>query len=188
MGYPLNAPTILYITPEGERVVHTPARFSSRSLQPPLYYRLGWEREIGEWGWGVELVHHKLFLTNTTDRIQRFDISHGFNILSLYRGRKLTPHFWRREGLGAVIAHPENRVDGQDISQNRGLMGSGYYLSGPALLLGVGRNDKIIGSTIIKMNLDLIFAYAWVPLYQGYATFPHLSLHLSLGMGYIIRK
>jgi hypothetical protein len=132
-GGPLNLRTPLTIRQGGEPDVHVRARWATRPFESPIYYGVGGFRREGGREWALELLHHKLYLRNPPPEVQRFSISHGYNLVLASYGIELAHGIWSRLGGGAVVAHPESTVRGRTLDEGRGLFGLGYHLAGPAV-------------------------------------------------------
>ena len=81
-----NVPSKLIIRQEGYETIRRNAMYSSKSFQLPPYYdfRLSLLRNDSS-AFGVKFIHHKRYLTNTTNDSIDFEITHGYTILSLTR-------------------------------------------------------------------------------------------------------
>jgi len=181
-GFPINAPLPLRIRLDTE-IIDVIGKFHSEPFNLPVYWDIRVERWVNNNSFELELIHHKLYLQDLPREIQEFSISHGYNILLFNRGyRKETPFIWRFGG-GVVIPHPENQIYEKKLPAG-GFGGSGYYIGGPAV--------QIAGSTIyspfhwfqLSLELKCISALCWVPVYDGYAFVPNISLHLNGGFGF----
>ncbi len=158
------------------------AEYETRPLESPFYYawRVAFERGPG--AWELQFVHHKLYLTNPPDEIQHFEISHGFNILTL--NRAVERHgLSLRAGFGLVVAHPQSDVRGMS-GPDSGFFDTGYVLTGPAALLGVGKEFPLTTRFSIASEAQLIAAWARVPVGGGRADAPHVGLHWLIGIRY----
>ena len=182
-GFALNVPTRLTIRQAGQPDISLTAHYDGRSFASPLYYAV----RIGRWargrGWEVELIHHKLYLQNPPSEVQQFDVSHGFNLVSVNRAIAIGGTIVR-PGVGLVLTHPENVVRGQALSQSRGLLGWGYYLSGPMAQLAVARRFHAWDRLFIAAEGKVTAAYARVPVQEGSATLSNVAFHGLLGVGY----
>jgi hypothetical protein len=184
-GTALNARAPLKISQEGEEDLRFTARYETRALEPPFYY--GWRvsRWKGSRAWALDFIHHKIHLTDPPPAVERFSISHGFNLLSIVRLWDFT-HIHGYAGLGAVIAHPESTVRGRALAENEGMGNAGYYLGGPALTLGGGRSVRILDRLMLSAEMRATLARAKVPVEGGSAWFTHLAAHFLIGAGFRI--
>lgn len=183
LGGAWNLPLPLVIRQDGHEDIRLHARWDSRSLRPPLYYAGRLVTRDGDRGWMLDLTHHKLHLANPPAEVKEFSISHGYNLLALYR---LMERDRRRLGLGAgvVITHPENEVRGAKLDESGGPLGGGYHLSGPALGTLVAwlpeRRDGLYATAEARLTLS----YAGVPVAGGRARVPNVALHVTVGAGW----
>ena len=138
-------------------------------------------RERG--AWELQFVHHKIHLTNTTEEIQHFEITHGLNVVTVNRTFETLP-VAMRVGGGFIIAHPESVVRGLSWYDEGGIFDSGYHLTGPAILGGVGKHFRVSSRLSVGLEVQLIAAWAKVPVAEGSATAPNVALHGMVGVGY----
>lgn len=131
-------------------------------------------------GWEAEFVHLKIELRNRPGEIQRFEVSHGYNLLCLnfVRSRDLWGY---HIGTGIVVTHPENEIRRQKLSQPRGMSGSGYYLSGPVVQAGVSKVWKGTQSPYCVLEGKISAAYSKIPVSNGWAMTPVIALQGLLG-------
>lgn len=184
-GGALNLPTPLLIRQAGHEDLRVDARWETRPFETPLYYlvRLVFRDPrdpLG--GWAVDLTHHKLHLANAPAGVQRFAISHGYNLLMLHR---FTGRGALRAGVGAgaVIAHPESEVRGARHDEGGGLFGAGYYAAGPSLGASLALLPVRRARNHLVAEARLVLAHARVAVAGGEARVPNASLHLTLGVG-----
>ena len=184
-GSAYSVPTPLRIRQAGTADVTLTARYATRPFRDSPYYMY----RVGRWsastrrGWEVELLHHKLYLRNTPPEVERFELTHGFNMLFVNRARRGRAAI-SRLGLGVVVAHPEATVRGRVLTGNRGLLRDGYYLAGPAAQVAVARRIAL-GRTSLFAAVEAkgTAAYARVPVADGHASVPSLAAHLLVGLG-----
>ncbi len=182
VGFPVGFPSPLTIRQAGRPDIATRARFESRPFRKPIYY--GWR--IGRWdgsrGWELEFVHDKLYLEDKPAGIDAFAVSHGYNLLTLNRA-------WargglvRRAGAGAVVAHPENTIRGKPLPENGGLLGWGYYLSGPTVQAAVEKRFRVRGDLFLPVEWKATASFARIPVADGSADVPRAALHGLAGLG-----
>lgn len=163
------------------------ANYDTHPFESPVYYGYRLSRWSGNTSWELDFVHHKLYLKNAHPEIDYFNISHGFNILTINRGFQF-PEFILRPGAGIIIAHPEFRFvrDGSKIESdsNSGLFRSGYIPGGIVLSLGAARQINISRRFFITAEAKNTFAY--IPLSRGDLT-AHVynwAFHFTLGPGF----
>ena len=183
LGGAWNLPLPLVIRQDGHDDLHLTARWKTRALQMPLYYVARFVTRGDERGWMVDLTHHKLHLANPPAEVGNFAISHGYNLLSVYR---LMEHDSRRLGFGAgaVIAHPESEVRGARLDEHRGAFGAGYYLAGPTVGALASWLPERRNGLYATLEARLTLSYAGVPVANGQARVPNIALHVTLGAGW----
>ncbi|MSR36135.1 MAG: hypothetical protein EXR95_05745 [Gemmatimonadetes bacterium] len=178
VGVAYNLPAAIAIAQDGEPELSLTARWATRPFRTPLYYVGRLERVDGARGLGLELIHHKLFLENAPVDVQHFEISHGFNVVTLQRAWLRADGVSWRAGAGVVVTHPETIV--RERRQPRGGWGSrGYYVSGPAAQLAAGWSRRLVGRARWGVEGKLIGAHASVPIAGGSAHLWHASAHLD---------
>jgi hypothetical protein len=137
--------------------------------------------------WEIELIHHKLYLENTTPEVQKFNISHGFNMLMLNRGFD-RGKFRYRAGAGLVLTHPESKIRGKEFGNTTDDWDMGYYLSGPVVNLAISKPIRLSNRFFIDAEAKTTFAYGSVQVAEGRADVYNLAFHLLLGVGYDLFK
>jgi hypothetical protein len=184
-GSAFNIPAPINIQQDGYDNIGFIAHYETKPFyEAPYYaYRLGWW--FSGKGWEVELIHHKIYLKNNPDEVQHFEISHGYNLLTLNRAWKRKQLIYRI-GAGLVIAHPESEVRGKKFYEMKGgPFGTGYfYVSGPTVQGAVQRKLKIWRSLYITGEAKLTASYAVVPIREGLAKVPNAAIHGLFGIGY----
>lgn len=183
-----NVPLPLTISQQGYPDIKlSGARYHTEPFTLPVYYdgRLSlWQENKS---WEIEFIHHKIYLQNTTEEVQKFNISHGFNLLFINRGfdRQL---FRYRVGAGVVIAHPESEVRGMAFGSSTDDNDWGYYLSGPAIHASINKPFYLGNRFFINAEARTTVGYASVKVAQGRADVYSLVFHLVLGVGVEVKK
>ena len=108
----------------GEASTTRRARYSTRPFADAPYYayRVGYgspSRAVE-----AELVHHKLYLENPAPPIERFEVTHGYN-LATANVRAPAGRHQLRAGVGFVVAHAEGRIAGTASTARVPLTGGG---------------------------------------------------------------
>jgi hypothetical protein len=181
-GSSYSFPSPLKIEQDGEEDINLTAEYETRawSTQAP-YYAL----RIGKWtdnhAWEFESLHQKLYLTNKPDEVQKFAISHGYNINMLnYALSKYG--FIYRVGGGFVMTHPETTVRGKSWEDDGGL--NGFYISGAGGQLAIEKRYIVTEKLSLSLELKMTAAYAEIPIADGTATVPNYAAHGLIGIGY----
>jgi hypothetical protein len=184
-GTAYNFPTPLTVHQAGYPDIQLTAHYDTEPFGPytPYYvFRLSlWDHDQA---WEFEQVHHRLFLTNLPPEIQDFSIHYGYTYFLLGHAWKMGDYILHLDA-GAVVSSPENIVRGQPFqTYNRGLLDSGYYLSGLGAQVAVSRNFEVWKSVFVLADVGLIGGWAWwVPISNGSADVPTLGLHFHFGTG-----
>jgi hypothetical protein len=165
----------------GHPALELDAEWETRSLEPPLYYALRVSRVGAGGGWALRLVHHKLYLRNPPPEVERFSISHGYNLLTLERGFAVSG-FTLWAGAGVVIAHPESTVRGLAQPEQGGGIGGGYHVTGPTAALAAARPLALTRRLALVPELGFTLSRARVPIADGEASAPNAAFHFALGL------
>ena len=187
-GAPLQAPLPLVIRQDGypDIKINT-ARFYSEPFRSPWYWDWRMARVKDKKEWGLTGIHHKLYLRNKPEEVERFSVSHGYNYVLIDRIVPLRGDvFFAGGGAGMVIAHPESRVRGQDFVGQRRL--EGYYPVGPALMLAFDYRINLRRWLYFNAGLKSCFSYSVIPVYGGNARLTDVSLHMNAGFGFRFLK
>lgn len=179
-GSAYNIPAPLSIRQDGGAVLDRWARYDTQGLTMPLY----WAARAGLWragrAWEIELIHHKLYLTDKPPDVQEFNVSHGFNLVYVNRAWRAGSWSWRA-GAGFVAAHPESRIRGRTF-EGGGI--EGYHLAGPAAQVSVDRRFHVWRGLSIAVEVKATLAWARVPVSGGHARLWNPALHGLLGVGW----
>jgi hypothetical protein len=182
-GAVYNLPVPVVIRQGGSEDISFRARFATNPFDFPLYYVV----RVGKWrdgaAWEAEFIHQKLYLLNRPPQVERFTITHGCNLFMINRAAERNLWVWRI-GAGVVIAHPETTVRGKAYLSGRGILGSGYHLSGPAIHAALGRRVGLGGALFLVPEVKLTGTCARIPVSDGSAVVPNVAVHVLLGMGY----
>ncbi|MFH1682081.1 MAG: hypothetical protein ABIH26_15740 [Candidatus Eisenbacteria bacterium] len=180
-GGALNIPTHLAIEQRGEPDIRLTASYDTRALEPPIYYSLRLGRVDPAGAWEIELIHQKIRLRDPPPEVQRFEISHGYNLLLFGRSWDRRAAVLRA-GAGPVISHPETTVRGRNIAHGEGILGKGYYLSGFGVQLAAEKRSRPAAGFALSIEGKLTTAWARVPVADGHADAPNVALHALVGL------
>ena len=180
-GLQYNVPLPLVTRQSGHPDIKLTARFDTRPFVEVPYYdvKVGIARK--PWAFELELVHHKLYLANRPAEVDTFEITHGYNPLLVncvrdWAGIKL------RAGVGVVIAHPQTMVRGLRFPETGGILG--WYVSGPAAQVGFSKSWEFGRHFLAGFEGKVVGAWARVPIVDGSADVPNLSLHGLVSVGW----
>jgi hypothetical protein len=181
-GQVFNLPMPLTIRQDGYPDIKFQAHYSSESFILPVY----WDVRLGRWqnerAWEFEVIHHKLYLKNTTSEVQKFNISHGFNMIMANRGfEKKSIRY--RTGAGIVLAHPESKIRGKEFGTSVDDTDLGYYISGPVINFAISRPFYIGNRFYVNAEAKTTLAYSSINVVQGNSDVYNIAFHLILGLG-----
>jgi hypothetical protein len=181
-GAAWSLPTTLTIDQADLERLSVDADWETRPFDSPPYYaaRIGLWRESR--GWELQLLHHKLYLADPPPEIEHFEISHGWNFLTLQRASRTRVVDWR-VGAGPVITHVEGRIRGRGADPGGGLFDAGYHVSGAALLAGAGRSFAISRTFFASAEAQVTLSWARVPIQTGHARTANAAFHVLFGFG-----
>ena len=180
-GLQYNVPLPLVIRQSGHPDLRLTARFDTRPFAEVPYYdvKVGIVRK--PWAFELELVHHKLYLANRPAEVDTFEITHGYNPILLNMVRdKWGAAF--RAGAGILLAHPQSTIRGLRFPETGGILG--WYVSGPAAQVGVSKSWELGQRILAGVEGKLVGAWARIPIVNGSADVPNLSLHGLASVGW----
>jgi hypothetical protein len=181
-GAAASLPMPLTVHQAGERDIRLTAHYDTKPFTTPPYYAYRFARWANGRAWELELVHHKLYLKNAPAEVQHFEVTHGYNLLSVNRAVRRRG-FALRLGAGVVIARPEATIRHKTRDERDRLFG-GYYLAGPTVQIAGTRRVPLWGRVFAAVEGKLSASHAWVPIADGTAVVPNVAAHLLLGLGY----
>jgi hypothetical protein len=133
--------------------------------------------------WELELIHHRLFLTNPSPEISVFAVHYGYNYFLFGRAWKKGGIVYRL-GAGPILTSPESTVRGQQFQRRQTFLDTGYYLSGIGTRVALGRELEVAKHFFLVGEGSLTAGSAWnVPVVDGSASVPNLAIHGHLGFG-----
>lgn len=158
------------------------ADFYSEPLIDPPY----WDWRFTKWfknkSIEFEAIHHKFYLKNLPTEVQKFGVSHGYNMLMLNHGRQVKK-FILRAGLGTALVHGESTVRGMVYMNGPGFDLPGYRLRGIVLNLAAARQFKISKSFFVNAELKVNATTAKIPIVNGHARMNVVVFQFILGPG-----
>ena len=185
-GTQFNIPTPLWIEQDGEDDIKVDwARYESKAFtmfDSPYYaLRIGiWEQNRA---WEFEIIHEKLYLINKPDEVQHFEISHGYNLITINRAWGNDRFHWR-VGAGIVLTHPESTVRNKTKEGGEGFP-DGFYISGPTAQITIDKRFYLWKKLFVILEGKVTASYAfYVPVADGNARVPNVAIHTLLGIGY----
>ena len=176
-GTAWSVPTTLTIDQSGEERLSVDAEWETRPLEDAPYYAARVALWSGRGGWELQLLHHKIYLTDEPPEIEHFEVSHGWNLITLQRAKRGRVLEWR-VGAGAVVAHTEGRIRGRDVDTG------GYHLSGAGALVGLGKSFAISRRFFASAEGQVTFSWARIPIETGHARTANVAFHALVGLGF----
>jgi len=186
LGTQFNARTPLTIDQKGEEKIevdcaeYDPDAFTG--LDSPYYaWRIGlWDNDRA---WELELIHQKIILENKPDEVQHFEISHGYNLITINRAWEYR-YFIFRVGAGIVLTHPQTTVRNKSKGHHEEFP-DGFYISGPTAQVALGKRFPLWRGLFGVLETKLTASYATgVPIADGDAEVPNAAFHALFGLGY----
>jgi hypothetical protein len=182
-GTVYNLPTHLSIRQAHEAAITLKAKYRTEPFRSPFYYDFFLSAIKANRGVGVKFTHHKLILESTHNDIQLFSITDGFNLLTVNRLFSRQGFTWSFGG-GIVITHPESTIRQQTFPENKGILKSGYFISGPAIEAAVSKQLYLTKHLYLSVEGRTSGSYVRVPVADGYANVSNVAFHLLGGIGY----
>lgn len=180
----LNSSLKLYLTDQPD-IKHN-AEWKGHSFEDSLYYSIRFEKWDDNKGRGIEWVHHKIYLNNTTDTIQDFSISDGFNLLLFNIARRTPRHdLVYRLGLGLVFAHVDDTLNGRERFYMNGGIG-GAYVCGITSQIALEKWVYETSRHFVNVETKFTLSYARPPISDDineFASVPNYGFHVLLGLG-----
>lgn len=180
----------LYINREGtENDIKThQADWEGKPFTNSAYYAMKLEKWTQNKGYGLEWVHHKIYLKNNIEGIDSFSISDGFNLLFLNKIMPLSRlgnRTYLRIGAGLVFAHMDVELTGEDeFYMDGGIAGS--YFAGGAIQVALDKWVKTFKSHFVTIETKFTAAYCRGPVsktFTEYAVLPNYAFHILVGVG-----
>ena len=184
-GTAWSVPLPLTVDARGERSRFM-ARYATRPFADAPYYsyRVARNATSGA-GSELELIHHKLYLENPSPPVERFEVTHGYNLPTANVVGPGRGWQWRF-GVGLVVAHPEGRVAGREIGGARTVLGGGYHLAGMTMQVAVGRRYPLgPGRTQLTAAPEAKITASWARMVVDSVTLrvPNVAFHILAGLG-----
>jgi hypothetical protein len=181
LGSAASLPLPITISQGGDPDIRFTARWATRPRDASWYYagRIGiWN---GNRGWRLDLIHHKLYLTNPPRDVQELKITNGYNMVTVsraFRRDKLTYAL----GVGPVITYPFSTIRNRQFDHQGGW--GGYFLSGGTVVGAATREFPLVAGLTVNLDARLSASYVRVPINGGHVSLPNGALHVHAGLGY----
>jgi hypothetical protein len=184
-GTAYNVPTPLTIRQDGYPEIRMTAHYDTKPFHPfaPYYsWRVNFWNHEHTAAWEVQQVHHRLFLSNTTAEVQRFEIHYGYNYFLF--GRAWVARGFMLHASGGVIApNPASEIRGKFLNtSDPGALDVTYRVSGVGAALSISRHLMLLRHLGVVADGGVLGGRAWVPVRDGHATVPNLGFHGHVGL------
>lgn len=158
------------------------AVYETEPFTGPHYWDLRWTKWFKFGGISFEGIHHKIYLKNRPDEVQRFGISHGYN-MCVFSYNKSFRWFGASFGLGSVLMHPESTIRGMKYAEGPGLDLPGYVLRGWVINMGICHQVRIWKRYYFNTEMKLTISQANAPIVDGYARVNNIAFQFIFGPG-----
>jgi len=179
-GVAVSANSTLTVRQDNEPELKVDANWDTRPLDQPFYWMFRFGYRLPKHGFEVQLIHHKLFLSNPPPEIERLEITHGFNLLTVNYAKRDLPVVVR-VGAGVVLPHLDSLVRGKELSS-----GDGYRVSGPVFLGGAGKELVLTGPLFLNFEGQISLAWATIKVDGGEVSTFNGAIHALVGIGVAI--
>ena len=176
-GTAFNAPTPLTVTQAEYPPIEFTAHYEVRPLAARAYYVYRLELWKKNKAWIIEHLHHKVYLENPQGGVEEFEVSHGYNLITLNRGWR-RGHYVLLAGGGVVLTYPRSTIRGKTWPHD-----SGYDLSGATIQGAAARRFDLGKRIFASVEGKLTASWARVPVVDGNATVPNSAFHVLAGLG-----
>jgi len=159
------------------------ADFYSEPLNDPPY----WDWRFTKWfknrSIQFEAIHHKFYLKNLPAEVDRFGISHGYNMVMFNYGTLFRKYIFSA-GAGSAFVHGESTVRGKVYPEGPGFDIYGYRLRGLSINLAAARQVKINKTFFVNAELKVNAAVANIPIVDGHARVNIVVFQFIMGPGF----
>ncbi len=186
-GLSIVSPAPLAIEQKGFSDISIWANYKTFPLKLPLYYSYRGGFQLNNRLFEIEMNHLKIYLQNTSEQVEWFAVSHGYNQIFFNRG-VMNGKTGHKTGIGFVLAHPENTVNGKSLDIYKGLFREGFYPSGIAIQYVIYKEIQIGGFLYLLVEGKASVGYAVVRVVDGRAGVPVAALHFLAGPGIKFKK
>ncbi len=160
------------------------AEYETRPNVESPYYSVRVAKWVGDKAWEMEIVHHKLYLVTDHPDIQHFEITHGYNQITLNRAWKYKGLIWHLGG-GFIFAHPETEIRNKENPVPRYKpFDTNFYVAGPTGQAAVSKKIKLYGDVSAVLEGKFTASYARIPVADGHAEVPNSAVHWLYGLSY----
>jgi hypothetical protein len=183
IGTPVSFDNDLILHSDGQTRVYQ-AKYEAKPFSDFPYWSLRSDYWLGENAFGLELVHHKVYLKNTNDYLNSFSVSDGYNLIYLNYGRRLKKSIIVRAGFGVIFGNPDVRIKGRERYLHRHL--KGMHFGGYTTQISVERWVYENQNMFVNVETKLTHSTAKLPVSTDrseYAIVPDTAIHFNVGFG-----
>ena len=181
LGGVYNFRTPLTIYQRGYPDIHIDrAKYSTEPFTSPQYWDWRFTKWFDRSGISFECIHHKLYLENRPPEVERFAISHGYNMCIFSYSRNFR-WFNAAIGGGSVLMHPESTIRGKEMIETDGL--KDYRLRGWVMNAAISHQVRIYKRFYLNTETKITFSQANVPIVDGHAKVNSIALQFIFGPG-----
>ena len=184
-GSAYNVPTPLTIRQDGYPIIRMTAHYDTKPFRPfaPYYsWRVNFWNHSHTASWEVQQVHHRLFLSNTTADVQRFEIHYGYNYF-LFGRAWMVRGFALHAGAGVVAPNPASEIRGKFLNtSDPGALDVNYRIGGVGAGGSISRHATLIKHLGVLADGGVLGGRVKVPVRDGNATVPNLGFHGHVGL------
>lgn len=178
IGDAYNLPSKVTVRQKGYSDESKIANWTTKPFEPAPYYsyRIGyWENNKSI---EVEMLHHKLHMTNTDEVFNQYDSTFGFNFFLLNRAWLTYSGIVLRVGVGPVVSHPVNRIRGQQFSDD-----VVYKIVGVGTQGSVQFIQAISKQFYFTQEIKITHGRAEIPIENGTSFMTNTAFHGLIGLG-----
>lgn len=158
------------------------AVYETEPFTSPHYWDWRFTKWFNNFGISFEGIHQKIYLKNKPAEVQRFGISHGYN-MCVFNYVKSFRYLNLSLGLGSVLMHPESTIRGMKYPEGPGFDIHGYVLRGYVINIGIAHQVRLWGRYFINTEAKLTISQANAPIVNGYAKVNNVAFQLIFGPG-----
>ncbi len=162
--------------------------YSSYPFRDYPYYSFRLEKWTENKAYGIELIHHKVYLRNPQNSLESLSISDGYNFIMFNKTTQIDTRKFLRLGAGIAMAHPDVKFEGQERfrKNDTSLFGMGHYFAGPGVQVAYEFWPYETKRNFISMETKLTLSYIQFPIEENRKSFgsmTNIAVHFLIGWG-----
>lgn len=188
IGWSHSTDSKLKIHRDGVETYSIDGTYTSYPFRDYPYYSFRLEKWDKNKAYGVELIHHKVYLRNPQGSLQSLSVSDGYNFIMFNQVRQIDTRKFLRFGAGLVFAHPDVKFEGQNrfYKSDSSLLGMGHYLAGPGAQIAYEFWPYENKRNYISLETKLTLSYVQFPIEENrnsYGSMSNIAIHFLIGWG-----